>query len=512
MSDPAQAGEIFISYSSKDRERVRILVDALVRQGIPVWWDQHIVAGQNWENELEQALHRARTVIVLWSQHSVISDEVKAEANYALKQRNLIPALLDGAAIPFRYRRTQTPDLSGWDGAEDHPSFRALLAALAAAPSAPPDPNSLANSKRRATLISWAWILVPSLVLGSLTAALMVWKAPTELEIEVTCSRVRFHSLAGNPQVLLDSTLANSIVLQGFEQVRLPVADVEAANPAKWNDQQNQYAADAWVKLAPGPGLVCRPTERTPAQVTIEPFTKDAGPLSLERIYTGPAAVTLSSPERGTLNLELRGQQFSGSVTLPARTKLIADDCAWAGAAPPSKQPSVTLRLSPRSQQRLLDYSASEAGMVFVLGFPHERISSIIRPAAFEIDQLELLDQDPAGSPISSIRTGGTIRYPKYPERPAATVNAGDFLTLGDLKTFYLREVAFTQQEENLRLKFQGVAGKARIGPGEGSMRDLRLTQFDVLWSNQKLIALFTVLVWVVATSLGLRRYLLGPR
>ncbi|MBL8294918.1 MAG: toll/interleukin-1 receptor domain-containing protein [Bryobacterales bacterium] len=509
MSDPAQAREIFISYSSKDRERVRILVEALVRQGLPVWWDQHIVPGQNWENELEQALHRARAVIVLWSQHSVVSDEVKAEANYALKRRNLIPALLDDAVIPYRYRRTQTPDLSPWDGAEDAPSFRALLAALAAAPTAPPAPNSF---RRRATLISWAWILVPSLVLGSLTAALMVRKAPTELEVEVTCSRVRFHSLAGDPQVLLDSTLANSIVLRGFEQVRLPAADVEAANPAKWNDQQNQYPEDAWVKVAPGPGLVCRPTERTPAQVTIEPFTKAAGPLTLERIYTGPAAVTLSSPERATLNVELRGRQFSGSVTLPAPTKLIADDCAWVGAAPPSKQPSVTLRLSPRGPQRLLDYSAGKAGMVFVLGFPRERTSPIMRPAAFEIDQLEFLDQGPAGSPISSIRTGGTIRYPKYAERPAATVNAGDFLTLGDFKTFYLREVAFTQQEENLRLKFQGVAGKALIGPGEGSMRDLRLTQFDELWSNQKLIALFTVLAWVVATSLGLRRYLLGPR
>jgi len=512
MSDPAKAGEVFISYSSKDRERVRILVDALVRQGIPVWWDQFIVPGQNWENELEQALHRARAVIVLWSQHSVISDEVKAEANYALKQRNLIPALLDGAAIPFRYRRTQTPDLSHWDGAEDDPSFRALLAALAVAPAAPPDPDSLAKSKRRVTLIAWTWILVPSLLLGSLTAALMLWKAPTELEIEVTCSRVRFHSLAGDPQVLLDSTLADSIVLQGFEQVRLSAADVEAANPAKWNDQQNQYAADAWIKVAPGPGLVCRPTERTPAQVTIEPFTKAAGPLTLERIYTGPAAVTLSSPERGTLNLELRGQKFSGTVTLPAQTKLIADDCAWVGAALPWNPPSLTLRLSPTGQQRLLDYSAGAAGMVFVLGFPREQTSPIMRPTAFEIDQLEFLDQDPAGSPRSSIRTDGTIRYRKYPERPAITVNIGDFLTLGRLKAFYLREVAFTQQEENLRLRFQGVAGKALIGPGEKSMRDLRLTQFDMLWSNQKLIALFTVLAWVVATSLGLRRYLLGPR
>jgi hypothetical protein len=509
MSDPAQAGEIFISYSSKDRERVRILVEALVRQGVPVWWDQHIVAGQNWENELEQALHRSRAVIVLWSQHSVISDEVKAEANYALKQRNLIPALLDGAAIPFRYRRTQTPDLSRWDGAEDDPSFRALLVALAAAPAAPPAPNSL---RRRATLISWAWILVPSLVLGSLTAASMVWKAPTELEIEVTCSRVRFHSLAGDPQVLLDSTLADSIVLQGFEQVRLPVAAVEAANPAKWNDRQNQYAQDAWVKVAPGPALVCRPTQRTPAQVTIEPFTKDAGPPRLGQIYTGPAAVTLSSPERGTLNLELRGQKFSGTVTLPAQTKLIADDCSWAGTALPWNPPSVTLRLSPSGQQRLLDYSAGEAGMVFVLGFPREQTSPIMRPTAFEIDQLEFLDQDPAGSPRSSIRTDGTIRYPKYPERPAITVNTGDFLTLGHLKAFYLGEVAFTQQEENLRLRFQGVAGRALIGPGERSMRDLSLTQFDVLWSNQKLIALFTVLAWVVATSLGLRRYLVGPR
>jgi len=512
MSDPVHPNEIFISYSSKDRERVRVLVEALVRQGVPVWWDQHIVAGQNWENELERALHRARAVIVLWSQHSVLSDEVKAEANYALKQKNLIPALLDGAAIPFRYRRTQTPDLSRWDGAEDDPAFRALLAAVGAAPATPPGSGSVTKSRWRATLIAWAWIILPSLVFGGLALGLMVWKAPTELEIEVTCSRVRFHSLAGNPQVLLDSTLADSIVLQGFEQVRLPPAAVEAANPAKWNDRKNQYAEDAWVRVAPGPGLECRPTQRAPAQVTIEPFTKDAGPLTLERIYTGPAAVTLSSPERGTLNLELRGQKFSGSVTLPAQTKLIADDCSWAGAALPWKRPSVTLRLSPHGRQQLLDYAAGEAGMVLVLRFTGDRTSPILRPTAFEIDQLELLDQDPAGSPISSIRTDGAIRYRKYPERPATTVKAGDFLTLGALKAFYLREVSFTQQEENLCLRFQGVAGKALIGPGKTSMRDLRLTQFDVLWSNQKLIALFTVLTWVVATFVGLRRYLLGPR
>lgn len=512
MSDPAQSGEIFISYSSKDRERVRILVDALVRHGIPVWWDQFIVPGQNWENELEQALHRSRAVIVLWSPHSVVSDEVKAEANYALKQRKLIPALLDSASIPYRYRRTQTPDLSQWDGPQDHPSFQALLAALAAAPTAPPDPNSLAQSKRRVTLIAWAWLLVPSLLLGSLTAALMFSKAPTELDIEVTCSRVRFHSLAGDPQVLLDSTRADSLVLQGFEQLRLPAAEVEAANPAKWNDPQNRYAEDAWVKLAPRPDWVCRPTQRTLAQVTIEPFTKDAGPLTLERIYTGPAAVTLSSPERGALNLELRGQQFSGSVTLPAQAKLTADDCAWAGTALPWNQPSVTLRLRPRGPQRLLDYSAGNAGMVFVLAFPPNQTSPLIRPAAFEIDQLEFLEQDPAGSPISSIRTDGVIGYPNHPKQSTTTVKAGDFLTLGDLRNFYLREVAFTQQEQNLRLRFQGVAGKALLGPGAKSMRDLRLTQFDRLWSNQKLIALFTVLAWVVATSLGLRRYLVGPQ
>ena len=38
--------DIFLSYASEDRERVRPVAEALGRQGWEVWWDRDIPPGQ----------------------------------------------------------------------------------------------------------------------------------------------------------------------------------------------------------------------------------------------------------------------------------------------------------------------------------------------------------------------------------------------------------------------------------------------------------------------------------
>jgi serine/threonine-protein kinase len=67
----ASGGDIFVSYKTEDRPRIKRLVDALEAQGLSVWWDAHIGGGANWRRDIEQHLDGASCVIVAWSTRSV---------------------------------------------------------------------------------------------------------------------------------------------------------------------------------------------------------------------------------------------------------------------------------------------------------------------------------------------------------------------------------------------------------------------------------------------------------
>src|SRR3974390_614249 len=87
--------DVFFSYSSKDRERVRPIRDALVADGFDVFWDQEVPPGRNWDDWIRQNLSAARCTIVFWSETSVQSDNVVHEATVAKNAGKLIPVLLD---------------------------------------------------------------------------------------------------------------------------------------------------------------------------------------------------------------------------------------------------------------------------------------------------------------------------------------------------------------------------------------------------------------------------------
>ena len=50
---------IFISYAAEDRERVRILAEAIESAGFTVWWDRRIEPGQSFDREIERELGAA---------------------------------------------------------------------------------------------------------------------------------------------------------------------------------------------------------------------------------------------------------------------------------------------------------------------------------------------------------------------------------------------------------------------------------------------------------------------
>ena len=123
--------DVFISYASEDRERAREVASALETRGWSVWWDRKIVVGQPFDQVIEHELETAKCVVVLWSKDSILSEWVKNEAAVAAERGVLVPALIDNVKLPLEFRRKQTADLIGWDGAPSHGGFQALCEGVA---------------------------------------------------------------------------------------------------------------------------------------------------------------------------------------------------------------------------------------------------------------------------------------------------------------------------------------------------------------------------------------------
>lgn len=117
---------IFISYSSEDRDSARRLAQALEQEGWSVWWDRKIAAGKSYQRVIEAELEAADCVIVIWSVHSVASDWVVAEAAEGRERNLLVPVAIDDAKPPLVFRQIQTADLSKWNGNSASPVFRQL--------------------------------------------------------------------------------------------------------------------------------------------------------------------------------------------------------------------------------------------------------------------------------------------------------------------------------------------------------------------------------------------------
>ena len=98
--------DVFLSYSSKDREKVRPIVTALEDAKLSVWWDREIGAGAVFERKIEEALDNAKCVVVIWSRDSVESDWVRAEAHEGLARGVLAPVILGDARPPLAFRQT----------------------------------------------------------------------------------------------------------------------------------------------------------------------------------------------------------------------------------------------------------------------------------------------------------------------------------------------------------------------------------------------------------------------
>jgi hypothetical protein len=123
--------DVFISYASEDRDRAEMLASALSVLGWTVWWDRSIIIGQAFDHAIERELETAKSVVVLWSRHSIGSEWVKNEAAVASERGVLVPGMIDSVKLPLEFRRKQTAELIDWKGETSHRGFQALCDGIA---------------------------------------------------------------------------------------------------------------------------------------------------------------------------------------------------------------------------------------------------------------------------------------------------------------------------------------------------------------------------------------------
>ena len=111
--DPGQGQTtIFVSYSRTDQARALPIIQMLQQAGFNTWWDGLLEGGERFSHTTEDALNRAKAVVVLWSKTSVQSHWVHDEATRGRDRGTLVPLSLDGVEPPLGFGQFQVIDLS----------------------------------------------------------------------------------------------------------------------------------------------------------------------------------------------------------------------------------------------------------------------------------------------------------------------------------------------------------------------------------------------------------------
>lgn len=78
--------KVFISHTQTDRRLARKVASGLKASGFDVWDDTRILPGQNWAEEIAQALRECEAMVVLLTPDALASRFVQSEISYALGQ------------------------------------------------------------------------------------------------------------------------------------------------------------------------------------------------------------------------------------------------------------------------------------------------------------------------------------------------------------------------------------------------------------------------------------------
>lgn len=150
--------DIFLSYSKQDTDAARLIAALLEARGYSVWWDASLLPGDQFHKVIMKELEASKAVIVLWTENSVKSPWVLAEAGNAQVDRKIITLksrLLSYNQIPFPFDQYHTTNF------DNHEAIIAAVEAQLDRPTAKPELRNTLQSD----VFTWFGIVGGALVI-----------------------------------------------------------------------------------------------------------------------------------------------------------------------------------------------------------------------------------------------------------------------------------------------------------------------------------------------------------
>ncbi|HEY1414511.1 MAG TPA: AAA family ATPase [Caulobacteraceae bacterium] len=123
--------DVFISYARSTASQANSVARALEGLGYAVWMDAALPTHRAYSDVIEEQLHAAAAVVVIWSPDAAKSEWVRSEANRGRNEQKLVQVAVEPTRLPMPFDQIHCADLSHWAGDPDHFGWKAVTASIA---------------------------------------------------------------------------------------------------------------------------------------------------------------------------------------------------------------------------------------------------------------------------------------------------------------------------------------------------------------------------------------------
>lgn len=115
--------DVFISYRRSDRPAAEALYRALREEGLDIWWDANLQAGETFDEKIQSILQSSKAIVLLWSPDAIQSEWVRGEGTIGRERGVLVPVMVKPVNIPVPFNLIHTADLCDWTGDRSDPVY-----------------------------------------------------------------------------------------------------------------------------------------------------------------------------------------------------------------------------------------------------------------------------------------------------------------------------------------------------------------------------------------------------
>jgi hypothetical protein len=505
--------DIFISYSSKDRPWVEQFAKVLAIRGWSVWWDRQIPTGGSFNAVIRQEIRAAKCAIVVWSEHSVDSEWVQAEADEAKKQEKYLPIRIDESEIPLGFTQRTFQSLVDWKSGADHPGFSQLLKDIERLAKSPPQRTEV-GSRPWWKRIHILWLLsLPTVIMAAIVASLQMCSIPAEVQVALTTDRIEFVvDGQGQDKAILGPFDVRSVAIDTFKTISFEPETIEVADPSQYDMKTDDFPPSAWKPLfttSANITLVAKDSTRHP-RVTVEgPNLNGLPMIHLEPIEVAPAAhVTLEArgKKAAGLTIKIAGQEgFRLPIHEPVKLTAQHTEIRGIAAFPFQHNGELTYRIRLPGHASWIEVSPQPDGPVLSPTFVSSESATMIL-SGVPVTTMEFTEQGRSGDQVSALTGQGTITFPAYPHLGSVPIEKDEAIGLERLDKFTIKHITLTNSQQGMSLAGNGMVKQIRTKTGQLRPIVHQITAFDSLWHSPRLAVFFAIVVWVFPTTLGAYR------